>query len=725
MVIVGDFDAARIEQDLVRLLGPVKAHGPAATPPPLGQITMSDQVEVRFFPEPDARATKVALETLVPFVPLPDLAANRLRFLAREVGVAMLNQRFAILAKQEGAPFSSASASVDEGFRIYRNASIDLTCQPAQWGAALGVADQELRRALDFGFQPAEFHEVIAGWQNSLDQAVRTASTRRSHDLADEILATIHDRHVFTTPAADRALLAPALGKLTVEQCNAAFRALWNETKGRSIFVAGNLTLAHPPQEILTAFAQSAKVKVAAPARIAEAKFAYADFGAPSKIIKCDHIDDLGITLVEFANGVRLNLKHTDFEAQTIQLSVRVGSGLLTAPADQPGLPVLANMTFTRGGLGKHSVDDLRRILSGRTVGLDFRVGSDALNFTGGSNRDDLLLECQLLAAHLTDPGFRPEAMRQAAKGIEQTYTGLTHDVNGPFQQEVPILLAGGDSRFGLPPRPQMNARTLAEVKAWLAPQLAHGPVEIAIVGDLDVNATIAAVAQTFGGLPAREPKPAYAAERKLRLPEQPIGMDFRVDSKIPKGLVALYWPAADASDVGRSRRLNLLAAVFSDRLRMKIREQLGSSYSPHFGFEPSDTFKGYGYFSTQITVEPAQAVPVAEAVQQIAADLQANGVTEDELTRAKQPLLTGLRESVRTNGYWLFNVLAKAQEKPEVLDWCRTRMADNESIGVAELNAYAQRYFAPGRMSRFFSLPVVATPAPAAAGDAPASRST
>ena len=35
-----------------------------------------------------------------------------------------------------------------------------------------------------------------------------------------------------------------------------------------------------------------------------------------------------------------------------------------------------------------------------------------------------------------------------------------------------------------------------------------------------------------------------------------------------------------------------------------------------------------------------------------IAADLQRNGVTEDELNRAKQPILTNVRESARTNTY-------------------------------------------------------------------------
>src|SRR5206468_8785441 len=63
--------------------------------------------------------------------------------------------------------------------------------------------------------------------------------------------------------------------------------------------------------------------------------------------------------------------------------------------------------------------------------------------------------------------------------------------------------------------------------------------------------------------------------------------------------------------------------------------------------------------------------------IVEIANDLAEKGVTEDELERAKKPILTSLRESARTNGYWLGSVVSRVQERPEQLDWCRTRYAD------------------------------------------------
>jgi hypothetical protein len=48
-------------------------------------------------------------------------------------------------------------------------------------------------------------------------------------------------------------------------------------------------------------------------------------------------------------------------------------------------------------------------------------------------------------------------------------------------------------------------------------------------------------------------------------------------------------------------------------------------------------------------------------------------------------------RESLRTTTYSLQAVLTRAQEKPEVRDWARSRTADLEAVTAAELSARAR----------------------------------
>ena len=118
-------------------------------------------------------------------------------------------------------------------------------------------------------------------------------------------------------------------------------------------------------------------------------------------------------------------------------------------------------------------------------------VGQDAFVFSGTTNRDDLLLQLQLITAYLTDPGYRPEALRIAQKNFDQLYTRFAHVPEGPLQLEVPRLLASGDPRFGLPTREEVFARTLDHSRVWLTPQFARGAIEIGVIGDLEPDAVI------------------------------------------------------------------------------------------------------------------------------------------------------------------------------------------------------------------------------------------
>jgi zinc protease len=720
VVVVGDLDPAAIEKQLTAALSGVTDRAPTRPAPDRGKIAPPPGVHVLYHPELEAPGTTVSISTLAPFAREPDTAAYRLKDLPRDLATAIVNRRLSILAKKENAPFSDGGTVVRESVNFYRQASITLVCKADQWAAALAVGEQELRRALQHGFQPAELKEIVATHLNSLEQAVKTASTRRSPALADEIAQNLLERDVFTTPADDLALFKPALEKVTVADCVAALRTAW-AADHRYVIVTGNMKIDGDASAAITAtYTKSLAVAVPPPAAATDDAWAYTQFGTPGQVVKREHIADLDIELITFANGVRLNLKKTDFEAGVIRLSARVGNGTITEPVGQRGLSALAGATFDAGGLGRHGVDDLRRILAGKTVSLVFRPETDAFVFAGGTRRDDLLLELQILAAKVTDSGFRPEALRQARKGIEQLYLGFAHTASGPLATEVGNLLASGDPRFGLPAQDVLLARNLDEIRAWLAPQFAHGAIELSIVGDLDPDATIAAVAQTLGALPPRAAKPELADLRKVAFPAPPFTKDYTIASEIPKGLVAVFWPTTDGDKIQRTRRLNLLASVLNDRLRVKIREELGGTYSPNASSFASDTFPGYGYFTAAVDVEPAKAAQIVDTVIALADDLAQHGVTEDELTRAKQPALTAIKESLRKNAYWLGNVLARAQEKPEMLDWARTRLADIEAITAADLSALAKTYLGRDRASRVIVRPA---PSPAAAA-APAAPS-
>ncbi|MFC1886482.1 insulinase family protein, partial [Thermodesulfobacteriota bacterium] len=89
----------------------------------------------------------------------------------------------------------------------------------------------------------------------------------------------------------------------------------------------------------------------------------------------------------------------------------------------------------------------------------------------------------------------------------------------------------------------------------------------------------------------------------------------------------------------------------------------------------------------------PEQTDMVTNEVRRIAADLALNGVTQDELSRAIKPILTGIKDMRQTNDYWLNSVLTGSTDHPVQLDWSRTIMKDYASITAQEISKFAETY--------------------------------
>jgi zinc protease len=707
VIAVGDFDPSVVEKQLHETFAPLSPRAPASAAPDLGSPA-PDAPRLGHHFEPEASATTVGIQTLRPAANLPDTAEKRLRDLPRDLAFATLNQRLAELAKSEDAPFVRASVGDNSFPGVFDGSSLSLTARPGKWAETLRVGENELRRALRFGFTASELREAVAGFRNALEQAVNTDSTQRSSDRANTLVESFLEGIIPTSPADDLALYGPALEALTTAETHEAFKAAWSSEQGLRVGVFGNTNLGTPDlalPAISAAYTAALAAPVSPPAERNDSPWAYADFGPAGEISERREITDLEITQVVFTNGARLNLKRTDFEAGVISLRARVGVGQLTEPRDQPGLAFFGGAAFTASGLGRHSADELRRILAGRNVGVGLRVADDAVEFTGQTTPADLALQLQLFAAHLADPGWRPEGELMARRQLDPFYSRLLSQPDGPLRMDVPRLLASGDTRFGMPARDEVMARNLGELRAWLGPQLASGPLELSLVGDFEIDAAIAAAAATIGALPPRESKPELIELRRVAAPA-PGDQTLRYSGSIAKNLLAVYWPTTDARDVRVARRLNLLADVLRDRLRATVREELGGSYSPFAASAPSQTYHDYGFILANITTDPAEMPRVREAVLEAAADLAAKGVGEDELERARLPVLTTLREARRTNAYWLSSVLGASQEQPERLDWARSFLADHEAITREELNALAREYLDPARAVRILIAP-------------------
>lgn len=699
LVVVGDIDVDAVEGKIRAQFGDWTAPEVPRTEVDKGVLDLSRGPAAANFFDRDVQYV-VVIDRFAPYVDRAPTIANNTRGQLLGLGAAILNRRLQKIANASDAPIISGSASPGTFFDIQQQASIQLQAREGEWARALEVGEQEWRRAVEHGFTQAELDEQLANFEQRYRDAASQQDTRRSTGLADGILRTARRERIFITPQTTYELFLAQKPEITPEAVHAVFAEHF-ALSDPLIHVSTKAPIPDAEVAILDAWRASAAQPVDPPVDRAGLAFAYEDFGTPGEVVEDAVVEDLDFRTMRFANNVRLNLKPTDFEDGRLRFAIRLGSGRLSLPADRMANSIFLSTASALGGLGKHAYDELQQILAGRRVTYGFDAGGDMFTVRGSSTMADLPLQMQVSAAYLTDPGLRPEMLARWEAIVPPYVAQLDATPQAVAQAEVAQIVANGNPRFGVPTAEQLEAVTLEETRALVADQLAGAPIEISVVGDFDSEAVIAAVASTFGALSERAA--ALEPRDEARIAQFAEDRSERVlthDGTPDQALAMTYWPTTDDSDAQEESTMLLLASVLRLEMLERIREELGASYSPSAGSGMSDTYRGYGTFSTSVVVEPGQADEVFGVVDAIVEKFRSAPVDADLLDRARKPLLERLARSRRENGWWL-SVMDEAQLRADRLDRVRSAEARISAVTPEMLQQAAQRYLDPAEALR------------------------
>jgi zinc protease len=694
IVMAGDFDVNTALSLIKKDFSEIRARAPEKNPPDPGEIAHSGVKPFYHF-EPEAGSTAVSIEVVEKRVIPIDSAELQRQELLSSMANQIINHRLSDLLDDPDTPFTSASISSGHYLRYLQGAEVRADCAPEKWGQTLAMIEQTLRKALSYGFTASEVDQVKKEFAADLDRQVKTASTRESCDLARGIISQLNRKRVFQSPAQRQALRLPFIEAADQKALHEALIQAWSPGH-RLVLVTGNIDLKNngkqPQEQILGVYTQSRKTAVEKPIEAEAVSFPYlSPPDAEANIISRQTISDLGVVCVEFENGVVLNIKKTDFEAHQVSAKLAFGYGRSQEPAQNPGLSLLAQNLINLSGLGRLTKDELKRALAGKNTKVSFAVEEDQFIFTGSSVSNEIPLLFQLLYAHIQDPGFRDDAYDLTIRQYTEKYENLSHEIDGGMVLEGRRFLAGGDWRFGLVDPDTYAANSSTDVRNWIGSFLHAAPMEISVVGDLDVEQVIAEAAIYFGNL-SLKPKQAIEDQRQ---PSFPAGKSLvvPVPTQIHKGMVDVAYPTGDAWDIHRNRRLSVLSDILTDRIRIRIRHNMGAAYSYQAFNSPSRAYSGYGVLHALAQIDPDQADTVIGTLRRIVDDMVDNGVTPEELNRAVKPILTSIRQRLETNEYWLDTVLKGSSRHREQLDWSRTILSDYAAVTVDEVSSLAKTY--------------------------------
>jgi zinc protease len=724
IVVVGDVPVDQLEARVRATFSSWRGKGVQPTRPAYRSPDLSRRMEVMVRSEPTLPTFVMACQVAAGEPPAPQTVSGLRLQLEHELWQAVLNERFVALASAEKPAFLAGVATYDQSNR--ESAQTCLMSVPLQddWKGAMDALSTEARRFIAHGPTQDEFDRAVEGQRALLRGASGGQGTRQSSDLASTIIAQEADGSVSASPDEYARVFERAVANMTPETLRRRAAQDWS---GNGPLIVLTAPEAPATTELVSAWTRAQASPT--PGQFVAAKpatWAYTRFGRPGRVARRQVITPPGFVRLTFDNGVVVNFKQTAFAQDRVNVRVRFGAGRSGLAPQDLFTATIGSELLIEGGLGKHDADTVRRIFSDRGWGADTSMLDNAFIMEGLTATNGLESELQILAAYLSDPGFRPSLDARLPTAIDTIYRMHKTDPSLVLSEALSDAVTP-NSPLALPPRERLSQIHTADFARLFKPLLTTSPLEVTIVGDIDEADMTSLMSRTLGALPRRSGRVERRADAWwARYPaEAPPVIRAYHEGPAEKAVVAVVWPLYVADPARRREEfsLNLVASIMDFQLRHRIREELGKSYAPSASISMPD-FSDQGAITVMVETAPEDAEAVAREIQAVGAEIARGNFGEDVLDDVRTPFLEQRRQSRDTNDWWLNALDGSAADSTNLNDFM-TYEDIFRNLTLTEIKTYAAKW-----ISR---RPVVAivTPSPrtgqtaaeAAAGSAPAAR--
>lgn len=716
IAIAGDLDPALFENAIAANFGDWRATGPAPVEPDFGRPDPTQRV-ARVIVEP-SQPMVANLAYIRPWTRVTDSIAWTQGLMMDTLATQVLNRRLEERARA-GGNYLLARVEEDRPSRSAWITTVTVVPLEDDWQGAIADVRSVIAAALATPPTAAEIARENADIEAFLQRELANAQNEPGTKQADDLLNAVDIGETTTSP--DHALaIWQSTGPLaTPQEIHRRMRVIFSGDAERIL-----LSTPRPVTdgETLLANALTAPPAVLARARDSAQRLSFANLprlGRAGTVVSRAPVERFGMERWELSNGVTVLVRDTPIEPNKVRITVRWGGGRASIAPDRPNLLWTGESALVESGIGRFDQSALDRLVNGRQIGMRMEIDNDAFEFHAETQPSDLADQLRLLATKFSAPGWQESPVRRARAGMLLTYDTQRASPVAVVENELDSLLYSRDRRFTPPPRAEVDALTPQAFRTFWEPLLQRGPIEVQIFGDVSSVDLQSMLLSTFGALPARQPVDAPAGAGDVTptaVPAEPIIVRHS-GGETQAAAILGYRTGGGLESIRTSRQLDILAAIFNDRLYERLRDQAGASYSQVVSSNWPTSFPSGGYLFAGGLVRPEDTPLMFDAARTIAAELISTPVTADELRRATGPASEQIVRASSGNVFWMYQTEGATRD-PRHFNALRSYLTDLTSVTPAQLQALAARYLTPDR-----AVPILILPQEGGAGDVAAAR--
>lgn len=652
LIIVGDFDQADIEQRIQATFGSMPI-GENAPERPHYTVPLHKGTLVKIIKDKEITSSSVKIIRKFPHREEKTLADLK-RSVANIIYTYMVNQRLTEIAQQKEAPYmyaqsyaTSASGHTDRYMSL-------ATVKGDQILEGTKGLMRELLRIKKYGFTQAELDRKKEILYNDFERMAQEEDKLTSGQIMEAISNHVIYGEENASIAFKKNFVHQVLEEITLADIQALVNEYIDQTEdSRVILVTVPENVNTPSEAELLAALKSVAQETLSPYEDMDVKAPLMSATPEGgTIVKESYSEKMGITTIEFANGVSVALKPTEFKNDEIRFSSMREGGYSLATIDNFDNASMAAILVNQGGLSSFNALQLERIISGKQVYVAPYIHRYTEGVSGFSSKDDFETLLQLTYLTYTAPRKDVDKFEQFIENKKEYNKNTLNNPDSYFTDEVNKVMMQNSARTATLLTPE-KLDEISLDKAFEFYQSRFGSAEgtrFFIVGSFDVDSVKPLLAQYLGGLPDGKIRTTYA-DHGIRPPKGEHRYDYP-RNMVEKTKVLMRFTGQYPESQKARIEMGLLSDILTIRLNQKLREEIGGVYSPYASStilqRPYNSYRMDIYF----TCSPANLDTLVEATfGEI--ECMMNGITEENLEKVKKAWLKNREGSLKTNGYW------------------------------------------------------------------------
>lgn len=659
LVIVGDFDAAKVEAKVKAMFSDIKM--PSGNVAKFEKYPVPDTYKPIYLSDKDKELTSPVISVMFKQDVIPDSLRNTPVFFAQAyvtiIATSCLNSRLTELSRKEGCTFDGASSDYSNYMISNTKDALNIGIEPKKGKGteALTSVMEEVLRAAKFGFTDSEIARAKADFFSGLDRIYQNRNKQKNNFYVSQYVRNFIEGEPIPSIEDEMTIDKLVAANIKPADISAAFARIVSSLDTNFVccaFYPDKEGVSVPsPDELRDAVSAAAKADLKPYVDDVKLEPLVSKLPAKGKVVK-ETPADFGYTRLQLSNGTNIYYKETDFNDSQILMSARSHGGYQKLKnADAANVKIFDDV-INSTGLGDFTATQLEKKLAGCQATTGVSLGETEEQIYGSTTPGDLRKLFEMLYLRFCEPANDTDGYNNTISVLKTQLENASKNPIVTFQDSVTSALYGNDPYKRRVSMDDLSKADYSKIRAIYRDRFASpADFNFFFTGNLNPDSLKAFAEEYIASLPGCKKEPV--TKKFTPVSGKAKTVSFTRQMETPKAYIFVFYTAPDTYTLRKDITAEIGGELLKKIYTRTIREQASIAYTVQADGE-------YRIYPDQRYVEeiicPAKPAKVDSAmllVKQGIDDVATKGVAAENLADIVKFNVKDYNDKQRNNGYW------------------------------------------------------------------------